>query len=149
MRNVIIICAIALVAFVTTGCKEDVYAKPSYTDMRFDQDTIDLIVTPESSEFTIGFHKSSDPVPDQYDLVNINRCLVQATELTARPFVHYSFPQWYGNNDFIQVYYNVSPEKGTITIKVYPDQITKPLRLALDALASPNPRVVINLIPAP
>lgn len=148
MNKIFFVFAVAFTALILSGCgkshKEIVPWVPAHADLRFDKDTVDLMITPQSDEFSIGFHKSNDPIPE-----NIKPTMtVDIADSTVELGTQVTFPDYSERVTGIEAVYDATGNKGSIKIKVHPKAITKPLHLTLVTLGIPNSKVVINLIPA-
>lgn len=148
MKKYILILAVALTVVVISGCGKshtERVALFSYTDLRFDKDTVDLVITPESDEFTIGFYRSNDAKPESGN-TSVRRYVYILTS-SAKLGTQVTFPAYNNGSEDIAVDYNAAG-CGNIVMKVNPEAITEPLQLTLGIHVKPDPTVVINLIPA-
>lgn len=150
MKKIILLVVVVCTALIISSCKKQTYFKESYTDLRFDKDTVNLMITSESNEFSIDFYKSNDAVPDEYTLVTPSSLIMEIVKSTAEVGTHFTFPTVMTNSQkYIRVEdYDSSRDKGSIKIKVYPKEIKESLQITLKESTFPHPTVTINLIPA-
>lgn len=140
---------LSLSTIVNIGCKkaEINKSKAVFINLEFDQQQEDITITPESEIFNIGFHKTTDVIPD--NSIELPETILSiASGSSAKMNRHFTIPGYDLTANFFKVTYNKSESTGDFQLKVFPSEITEPVELVIYAPMTVDRKTTIRLIPA-
>lgn len=139
-----IVVSAIFVTCIMSGCREKEthygWGQPSVA-LKFEKDTVNLMITPESDEYRIGFGTSNDTVPNQ------PTALVYVTNSTVKIGTQVNITDYNEKLEDIVARYDDGGRSGSIKLKVYPNEIAEPLHMTFESNGLPKSSVTINLIP--